>query len=850
MVSTSLAFRILAQDEGASKTLERVGVTAGVTEGRLSLLSRATGKFGSATRDAFKLAGAALVGAGLVEGLKDVWTEAQHSNLVTKQTEAVIKSTGQAAHVTADQVGDLATALSMKNAVDDEAIQSGENLLLTFTGIRNEAGKGNDIFNQTTQAVIDMTAAMNGGAVTEENIAATSIRVGKALNDPIKGITALTKAGVVFTDQQKQQITTLVKSGDTLDAQKIILKELSKEFGGSAEAAATGAKRLGIVIGNVKETIGQGLVRVVDSVSNDLAGKLPGALDAAGRAFGMIEDPLKRIGHDFIDWERSWFGLATQVVKPLAILAGGAIVGGLHLLADALDLIDQNKGVLIPLATGALAFVAASKAIGGITILWKLAGSAIETLALKALYAKDAMIGLATGETAAKVAGVGMGAAMGPVGIAVAAVSIGVGILAAKHMGAKAAAQEHASAVEQFSRILRDNNGALNDNVVAQRTQELESKGLLAIVSKIGFNLNDYTQATLGNTDAQHRFADALTHAKDTGELSFEEFSKLGSGTVDYIGVTKDAIDANGRLAEANTKNTGATNQNTNATQRAKVAAEAAKKADDDLWTSLNKLANINLTAASSHLAVQQAILSVDTSLKGLDATTKKDTQNLNVNTVAGASARQQLISNVQAILADGEAQKARGKSTAQATKTMQDDLAVLKLHYHQLGYNDTQVNQLIGSLVTFGKQHPTATAKVNTSQADSAIKTVTRHLDYLDGRLVRVYVDAELSGSARSPILGQSIAVHAGGGLWSGWSWTGEAGPELSYTSPHDTTATFTAKQSRDMVTAFRGGQGGGVQIGTLNVNVSGATGREAALEVAREIKKLERGGFAVSMG
>ena len=67
----------------------------------------------------------------------------------------------------------------------------------------------------------------------------SAIQLGKALNDPIKGITALTRVGVTFTEQQKDQITTLVESGKTIDAQKIILGELQKEFGGSAEAQTT-----------------------------------------------------------------------------------------------------------------------------------------------------------------------------------------------------------------------------------------------------------------------------------------------------------------------------------------------------------------------------------------------------------------------------------------------------------------------------------------------------------------------------------------------------------------------------------------------------------------------------------
>jgi acid phosphatase family membrane protein YuiD len=72
----------------------------------------------------------------------------------------VLKSTGGAANVTAKQIGALATAISNKVGIDDEAIQSGANLLLTFKNVRNEAGKGNDIFNQSVGVITDMSAAL------------------------------------------------------------------------------------------------------------------------------------------------------------------------------------------------------------------------------------------------------------------------------------------------------------------------------------------------------------------------------------------------------------------------------------------------------------------------------------------------------------------------------------------------------------------------------------------------------------------------------------------------------------------------------------------------------------------
>jgi len=176
--------------------------------------------------------GMRLLGDAIGTGINE-W---QESAKVAAQTAAVLKSTGGAAKVTAKDVSSLAESLMHLSGVDDEAIASGENMLLTFRNIHNEVGKGNDIFNQASLAVLDMTTAMSHGNVTQENMAKTSILVGKALNDPIKGLTALHRVGVDFTDAQEKQIKAMVKSGDVMGAQKIILKELTAEFGGSAKA--------------------------------------------------------------------------------------------------------------------------------------------------------------------------------------------------------------------------------------------------------------------------------------------------------------------------------------------------------------------------------------------------------------------------------------------------------------------------------------------------------------------------------------------------------------------------------------------------------------------------------------
>jgi hypothetical protein len=214
--------------------------------------------------------GVALVGMAAIVGpaLGKMIGDAQHSADVAAQTAAVIKSTGGVANVTSGQIGKLSSALMFKTGVDDEAIRTGANMLLTFTGIHNAAGKNNDIFNQATSTILDMTSAMNGGNVTEENMRAMSVKVGKALNDPIKGLSALGKMGVQFTEGQKDQIKAMVASGNTMGAQKIILGELKKEFGGSAAAVATPFKKLKATLGELSETVGGYLLPVATRLTD------------------------------------------------------------------------------------------------------------------------------------------------------------------------------------------------------------------------------------------------------------------------------------------------------------------------------------------------------------------------------------------------------------------------------------------------------------------------------------------------------------------------------------------------------------------------------------------------------
>jgi hypothetical protein len=217
-------------------------------------------------------------------------SEAREAAAVTRDTEAVLKSMGGQARVTADDVADLATEISNYSGIDDEAIQSAENLLLTFGNIQDRIGKNNDIFTQASKVVADFSVRFG------VDLNAAAVQVGKALNDPAEGLTKLTRVGVTFTDQQKQQVEQMMKVGDIAGAQKVILAELGRETAGAAVAATDPWQRLTVVWGNVKETVGTALLPAILSIGTGLSDALPKIVEFGERVGGALGERI-----DFAD---------------------------------------------------------------------------------------------------------------------------------------------------------------------------------------------------------------------------------------------------------------------------------------------------------------------------------------------------------------------------------------------------------------------------------------------------------------------------------------------------------------------------------------------------------------------
>jgi hypothetical protein len=191
--------------------------------------------------------------------LKSTVEEASSAQDAIGQLEAVIKSTGGVAGVTSEEAQNLASSLQKVTKFSDEAILGGENMLLTFTSI------GKQVFPRATQTILDMSQALG------QDLKSSAIQLGKALNDPIAGVSALRRVGVQFTDEQESMIKKMVESGNLMQAQTFILDELQKEFGGSAVAAGqTFGGQLEILknkLSDVKENIGNAILPILQTLT-------------------------------------------------------------------------------------------------------------------------------------------------------------------------------------------------------------------------------------------------------------------------------------------------------------------------------------------------------------------------------------------------------------------------------------------------------------------------------------------------------------------------------------------------------------------------------------------------------
>ena len=178
-----------------------------------------------------------------------------------------------------------------------ESIKDVQSKLLTFKEIAQEANVTGGLFDRATQAALDLQAAGFGEATQN------AVQLGKALNDPIKGITALARSGVTFTAQEKEKIKALVESGKMYEAQELLLKAIETQVGGTAEATATATFKIGAAFGHVKDELGTLLLPLFEKFADFMVNKVVPYATKFGETVGEkgIGAGMKMLAGTFTD---------------------------------------------------------------------------------------------------------------------------------------------------------------------------------------------------------------------------------------------------------------------------------------------------------------------------------------------------------------------------------------------------------------------------------------------------------------------------------------------------------------------------------------------------------------------
>nr|MBA2702239.1 hypothetical protein [Blastocatellia bacterium] len=193
-----------------------------------------------------------------VDFLKGALEEARANEVGQAALAQALSATSKATGVTADMANELAGSLQLLTKFSDDEVLSATTILGRF----EEIGKG--VFPDATKSTLDLASALGIDTVSAAKL------LGKALAEPGAGLARLKAAGVVFSDSQEKVIKKLFETGHAAEAQKLILEELSKTIGGTAEAAGKTFEGQAAIFSHMVDDIKQSLGDVLLPLLNDV----------------------------------------------------------------------------------------------------------------------------------------------------------------------------------------------------------------------------------------------------------------------------------------------------------------------------------------------------------------------------------------------------------------------------------------------------------------------------------------------------------------------------------------------------------------------------------------------------
>jgi hypothetical protein len=577
---------------------------------------------------------AAVAGTGLVMFLKDSVQAAGDLQQSVGGVDAVFKDGAKSIHdfgaTAAETVGlstnefnqlVTVTGALLKNKGLDDFTQKSLDLVKIGADLAAQFG------GPTSQAVEALNAAMRGEADPIERYGISVNQTAVNAELAAKGLDKLTGKALA---QAKAQATIEIIMRQSADAAGTFARE--------ADTLQGQQQRLNAEWENAKAELGTALLPALTDVTAALRDGVDVAV-AAGHAWGEIPGPVKA-------------AIAALVIYKLT---NQQVTSGLTSARDAVKRMREELALQRALAGGV---------VGG-----------YQRLGDEAQVARTAgALGVAS--KAARGAGSALlGAFGGPVGLAIIGLTTAIGVFAQKH-------QEATQRVEEFTAAIKADSGELAKNTKEAAANALEKSGAAKAAKELGVNLNDLTDAAVGNLDAQKRVNDALDRAalaaaSATG--SYGEFAAAGQTYTMNAGKVRDAIGGtNKELADATAEykrhvemvgnDAGAQQDLVGTTDDTTAALKDQKKTVQDLAKEVLALSDAHISAVDAEIGYQQALDDVNAAIKENGKTATKNRKELDLTTQKGRD-------NAQALLE----QASKAKEVAQANLEQGDSLKSLR---------------------------------------------------------------------------------------------------------------------------------------------------------------------------
>jgi hypothetical protein len=239
-------------------------------------LTRSIGPLGGALSALGPAGIAAAVGLGAVTlGMKNAVDAGVEHEKSMKRIEALLKSTGNASGLTAEQIDKLAFSIAKSTLASTKGAREAAAALLTFTNVSGTA------FERTLRVAQDL-ASVFGTSLKGE-----AVKLGKALQDPERNLSQLNRSGISFTQTQIDLIKGFRETGDNARATSLILETIEKQVGGSAKAEAEG-------LAGAWDTFGENLGKFFENAS-----KASGIMGPLTSGVNALADGLDRINKGF-----------------------------------------------------------------------------------------------------------------------------------------------------------------------------------------------------------------------------------------------------------------------------------------------------------------------------------------------------------------------------------------------------------------------------------------------------------------------------------------------------------------------------------------------------------------------